>query len=147
MSNRGEVKVDLTPCTHASRTFGYSPVEKLVSTTEIYSPKAADTFSLGIIMLELLLGESLFAENRSAAQQIETLFGLFGSTSMLSFEPELRRAKLWPTSAYEAKHQRHSLLSFLYRKAPKYSGPINSDLIVRPKDLSLECWNLIPENV
>ncbi len=147
MSNRGEVKVDLTPCTNVRRTFGYSPVEKLVSTTESYSPKAADAFSLGLIILELLIGESLFAESRSAAQQIENLFSLFGSSCMLSFEPELRRAKLWPSTTVEAKHQRHSLISFLYRKAPKYKVQINSDSIARLKDLSQDYWRLILENV
>lgn len=126
MSNRGEVKLDLTPSSiGCHKNLGYAPVEKLVQTTEShYSPLAADAFSVGLILLELLLGESLFAETLSAAQQVETFFNLFGTSSMLSYETELRRAGLWPSATVEAKHQRHSLLSFLYRKAPKYNGPL-----------------------
>lgn len=125
MSNRGEVKLDLTPGSIGCyKNIGYVSVEKLLQITETHSPLAADAFSVGLILLELLLGESLFAETRSAAQQVDMFFNLFGTSSMLPYQAELRRAGLWPSAAVEAKHQRHSLLSFLFRKAPKYNGPL-----------------------
>lgn len=131
MRNRGEVKVDLNPISLYCHTrYGYLPVERLTRTTDKLTLQAADAFSLGLIILELLLGESLFAETHSAAKHIQHLFSLFGSGSMMFLESELKLVGLWPSASIVAKNQRHSLLSFLYKKAPKYHK-INQ---ARPRD-------------
>lgn len=76
-------------------------------------------FSLGLIILELVLGESIFEESKTASQHIEVLLSVFGPSILEPFETQLKQAGLYPLQWTLAKFGRNTLSHFLFKKVPK----------------------------
>lgn len=99
--------------------FEYFPPEKLIGGEIRCTPLSADMFSLGLIFLELVLGESLFDESRTVAQHIEVLLSIFGPSIITPFESQLKLTGLYPPQWAILKYGKNTLSHFLFKKVPK----------------------------
>lgn len=129
LNNQGTIKVEdpFNAClakriasnsSHSDHGFRYQSLELLLNLTPS-TPLKNDVWSLGLIFLELLLGESLFARLTSPKHLVETLFALFGR-EMLGFEGALKKRRLWPSNGVISRFAKGNLRAYLYKKAPKY---------------------------
>jgi len=101
-----------------TKAFRYQAIEKAMS-LPLTSPLKSDVWSLGLVFLELLLGESIFSHSRNLKEHIEVLYSIFGQ-ALSRFEGPLKSAGLWPSSSFTNKHSKSSLQGFLYKRLHKY---------------------------
>lgn len=145
LNNEGEVQIEGWFNAHLihhvagslTRAFRFQSIEKTLGATCL-NPLKSDVWSLGLIYLELLLGEPVFSNSRSLKQHVETLFTIFGG-AMSRFESLLKNKGLWPGDGFISKHGRSSLEGFLFKRLPRY-GELTPDSINTRKSSYLGVW-------
>jgi serine/threonine protein kinase len=100
-----------------TRAYRYQPIEKVLG-LPLANPLKSDVWSLGLVFLELVLGESLFSHSRSLKAHVEVLYSLFGP-ALARFEGPLKSAGLWPAPSFTSKHAKCSVQGYLYKRLHK----------------------------
>ena len=115
------MKIDaFVPPSNFNSTSHYLSVERMLETGLDSNPLASDMFSLGLIILEIVLEENIFDGLKSASQQIELLLSIFGHSIIAPFEKQLKSVGFWPSQQSISKHSKSSLGQFIYKRSPKY---------------------------
>ena len=97
----------------------YWSIENILGVDPRCSPLSSDVFSLGLIFLELILGECIFDGQRTSAQHVDLLLAVFGPSIILPFESQLKAQGLWPAQSSLVKNAKSTLGHFLFRRMPK----------------------------
>lgn len=125
-----------------TKAFRYQPLEKVLGLPRAH-PLKSDVWSLGLVFLELLLGEALFSQSRGPKEHVEVLYSLFGP-ALGRFEAPLKSAGLWPAPSFTAKHAKSSLQGYLYKRLHKYARLSRLDRVT--KEFVVGCLDLDPDN-